>query len=164
MFGRLIIGLFLSLGTSFSAWAAARAVFIPVPPEQALLVIQTVNMDTGGLDNDPHILYDLLNVPENTLPSGDKGKILETADKSVLLTCIERPSGNRQCQFHIKDSPFSKIDKGAKRLGYYREDGEVQNWWSKVKPTEQGKLLFVTSDGKLQFYVTPSSLEVNYED
>ncbi|MCB0365851.1 MAG: hypothetical protein H6624_17095 [Bdellovibrionaceae bacterium] len=155
---------FLSIGLSFSAWGAARAIFIPVPPEQALLVVQTVNMDTGAMDNDPHVLYDLLNVPENTLPSGDKGKILETADKSVLLTCIERPSGNRQCQFHVKDSAFSKIDKSTKRLGYYREDGEAQKWWDQVKPTEQGKLLFVTSDGKLQFYVTPKTLEINYED
>ena len=153
----------LLVGFSSSAWAAARAVFIPAPPPQAMLIVQKVNMDTGAMDNDPEILYDAMKTPERGLPSGDKGKMLQTADGSVLLSCIHRVGTNvKQCQFHIKDSPFSKIDKSGNKLGYYREDQEAEVWYSQFEPGEEGKFLFVTSDEKLQFYLTPEWMEISF--
>lgn len=146
------------------ALAAARGVFFPMSPAQAMIIIQGFSMEDGSLDQDPYKLYDLLLAPENTLPSGDKGKILETSDKSVLLTCVERPSGTRQCQFVIKESAFTEIDKSAKSLNYVRRDSDADLWFTQFQPTEEGKFLFVTTDGKFKLYVTPFSLEIGFRD
>ena len=152
---RLMILVFLLVFNFHYGRAASRAVFIPVT-NQVMVMVQSIDYETGQLDRDPEILWDLLNAPKNSLPGGDEGMILKSNDGSLVLTCVHRVrTGTKQCQFDIKDSVFTKIDRALQRVNYSRESAEAARWYDQVKPNVDDKMIFKTSDGKLEFIATP---------
>ena len=145
-------------------FASSTAVFMPTA-RQVLIIVEGGESEQGPADNDPDILWDLLELPVQTLPGGDQVKILRPPDHSLVLTCLNRVQvGIIRCEFHIKESPFTDLNTTQRWMRYERADKEAAHWYRLVTPNSGDKMIFKTSDGKFEFIVTRQWSSLVYID
>jgi hypothetical protein len=149
--------------TSLAAKAATHSVILP-SSDQALIIVQKMDRQTGEIDKDPDTLMELMAQPAKEGPNGDKVKFIETPEKDFVLKCVVRATtGTLQCHFLIYDSPEGKIDAAAGQV-FYQAQGELaQGLYEQFVHKNNESLEFVTSDSRLIFTLEPTQVTLSYQ-
>jgi len=131
---------------------ASLQTFFSPDGRQAFLVLQTVSAGSTTRDEDPELLFQSMNVPEESV-NGGVGKTIKTAESDLVIACVTRGTLKvYTCTFRIRASDRAQVNATEQTVQLRARDEEEATYL---------RSLFIKQETRDDFYLSLASASIS---